>query len=176
VIWVAVIVLIVLLIIGVAIAAHLLFWSRNDAPYVSTPKSVIEQIIYALDPEIGGTIIELGCGDGRLLEAIPKSNRAELIGVDNNPVVVAAAKLRVRKSARIVFGDILKTDLSHATRVYCYLSDKMMAELEPRFQQQLKPGSRVVSLQFRLPNTKPKKVLKLKDGRAWAATLYVYDY
>lgn len=175
-IWLVTSLLVVLLLVGAAIAAHLLFWSRNEVPFVSTPKSVIEQIIYALHISDNGTIFELGCGDGRVLKAIHNPTKSKLIGVDNNPMVLMVAHLRVRKNAKLVRGDILKTDLSEATRVFCYLSDKLMAELEPRFERQLGSGSKVVSLQFRLPSRKPSRVIRLKDGRAWAQNLYVYDY
>ena len=175
-IWIVALLLVFLLAFGAAVAAHLLFWSRNEVPFVRTPKKALEQIIYALSLSDSGTIYELGCGYGIVLEAILRHTKAIVIGVDNNPMVLAVAWFRVGKRARLVRGDILKTDLSEASRVFCYLSDRQMANLELTLKRQLKSGAKLVSLQFRLPNTKPNQVLRIKNGSAWAANIYIYDF
>jgi hypothetical protein len=47
-----------------------------------------------------------------------------------------------------------------------------MTLLEPKFQKELKKGVRVVSYVFKMPNKKPRKVVKLEKY----APIYVYEY
>jgi hypothetical protein len=66
--------------------------------------------------------------------------------------------------------------LERADRVFAYLGPGLMKTLEPRFERELKPGVRVVSQQFPLPERRPDRKIELEHGRAYARALYVYDY
>jgi hypothetical protein len=98
------------------------------------------------------------------------------VGVENDPVMLSVAWLRVGRKARLRLGDMRATPLGEADRVFAYLSPRFMALLEPKFERELKPGARVVSLQFALPHRRPSREIELKQGPAHARWLYVYDY
>src|SRR5258708_13792755 len=71
-----------------------------------------ESLVEALQPQPGERILDLGCGDGFLTRRIAESG-ATVVGVDNSPQMIAAAKKR-GPDARHVSGEELSFDLTFA--------------------------------------------------------------
>jgi SAM-dependent methyltransferase len=174
----------VLFFLTVALAAWLLtmlvhgyFMFRNRVPYVLAPVGVLGEIVSALELPKQGTMVDLGCGDGRVLEAVQRAAPGmKLVGVDNNPLPLVLARMKLGATAKLKRRDILQTDLTGVTRVFCYLGPELMAQLEKKFERELTAEARVVSMQFPIPNRKPVKEVELAHGKAHAARLYVYKY
>jgi trans-aconitate methyltransferase len=180
-IWLSLVVLGLLIILlgAILIAAlvHGWFMLRNSVPYVVLPNGAMEQVIKALGIRDSDVVYDLGCGDGRVILAMQMHNSAaRYIGVENDLVVWLRARWRLKGSATLVRANIEATSLIHATRVFVYLGDEVMAGLEPRFVSELGKGARVVSVQFPLPHRAPDEVVELPASRAHAARLYVYNY
>jgi precorrin-6B methylase 2 len=171
--------LIIVLMTGVALVyvVHLVAAQRNAVPPVFTPARAIPEVVASLDLPQRGTLVDVGCGDGRLLEAALEA-RPELrvVGVENNPVVWLRARLRLGRRAKLVLGQLEDLKLEQADRVFAYLGPGMMKALEPRFEHELRAGARVVSQQFPLPGRKPDRVIELAHGKPYAKRIYVYDY
>ena len=73
--------------------------------------------------------------------------------------------------------DFFETDLSNATHVFLYLSSKIMDELLPKLERELKPGTRVVSVSFKFSNKAPKEIINLnRNDNQLARELYVYEF
>jgi hypothetical protein len=177
---VAVAALILLGLIALAVLAHLIISvvnSYTSALSVSTPRAVIPDILSALNLPIEGNFMEPGCGDARVLAAVVLSQPGiNAVGIDNNPVILALAKIKLHGQATLVCGDLTRQDFTSTQRVFAYLSPKMMEVLSPVFSAQLQPGARVVSLQFPLPGRTAIEQIELAKGRPHARTLYIYDY
>ena len=73
--------------------------------------------------------------------------------------------------------DATKTDFTAATVVTLYLLPESNALLRPRFDQQLRPGARVVSHDYRVAGWTQNQVstttLKASDGKKHFVFLYV---
>jgi tRNA G46 methylase TrmB len=150
---------------------------RNLVPAVFTPRRAVGEVLEALDLPERGVFVDLGCGDGRLLDAALKVRpHLTVVGVENNPVVWLLAKIRLGDRATLTFGQLERLDLTKADRVFTYLSDRSMAELAPWFEKELKHKARLVSQQFPLPDRKAKSETPLKHGLDYANRLYIYDY
>jgi hypothetical protein len=170
-------IIILFLVLCLGWAVHLILASRNAVPYVTAPPKVLPEILAALDLPAKGELWDLGCGDGRVLEAAHRMQpRLKLRGVENNPMPLQLARMKLRGAADLRQGEILDANLKQANRVYCYLGPGLMRDLEPKFFAELPKGARVVSMQFRMPGRKPDAEIVLNHGRAYAAKLYVYDY
>jgi cyclopropane fatty-acyl-phospholipid synthase-like methyltransferase len=151
--------------------------ARNEVPAVFTPDKTLPQVVKALDLPEHGKVVDLGCGDGRVLASIIRNNsKLVAIGVENNLLVWALARVRLKHRAKIERGDLRKIDLSGCDRVFAYLGPGMMAELGPKFERELRPGAKLVSQQFPLPGRKPDEVLDLAYAKPFANKLYVYHY
>ena len=170
------VVAILLLSASFLIAAGLVFAARNRVPYVVTPPGALDEIVRALDVSAGTKVVDLGCGDGRVLAAVHRSEPAAItIGVENNPVIRMYARMRVPQ-AKIGAQDIAAVDLSDIDRIYTYLGPDDMRRLENKLVHELRAGTRLVTMQFPLEDRKPDKTLRLAQGRPHAATLYIYDF
>jgi hypothetical protein len=69
-----------------------------------------------------------------------------------------AAAAGVANRVEFVEGDVLLKDISRASVVTVYLLPWLMERLQPRFLQDLKPGTRIVSHAFTMPGWKPDRV------------------
>jgi ubiquinone/menaquinone biosynthesis C-methylase UbiE len=124
----------------------------------------------------GEMLIDLGCGDGRILISAVERYKAKAVGVEISPKLVAQATERIQREgltdqARVIQGDLLQADLTGADVVTIYLESSLNAQLRPRLEKQLKPGARVVSHDYPVPGWKPVRVDK-SDGRH---LVYLYE-
>jgi ribosomal protein L11 methylase PrmA len=114
-------------------------------------------------------VYDLGSGDGRILFAAVKKGARWCIGVDIDPEQVKTATetakyLGVDNEVTFMEADVMEVDLSGASVVLCYLLSTASADLKPKFEKELKPGTRVVMESFPVMNWKPEKVID-NNGR-----------
>jgi hypothetical protein len=78
------------------------------------------------------------------------------VGIEIDPLRYAWCQalitvLGLRDRVRIVYGDFFSQDLSNADVVTCYLLQSTNNRLEGKLNQELRPGTRVVSNTFTFP-------------------------
>jgi len=145
-------------------------FANKLAPYVASPVRVVDLMLDIAKVKPGETVIDLGCGDGRILVAAAEKYKAKAVGVEISPKLVAEARQRISKQglttdqAQVIQGDLLKADLTGADVVTIYLATEVNSQLRPRLEKYLKPGARVVSHDFPVPGWKPTRVDRT-DGR-----------
>ena len=96
-------------------------------------------------------IYELGCGWGALVVALARAfPRAHIRGVEISPLPYWVARLRTRNlpNVHLQRGNFYNRDVQDAAAVTCYLFTKPMTKLAEFLDNQLKPGTPVVSLSF----------------------------
>jgi ubiquinone/menaquinone biosynthesis C-methylase UbiE len=123
-------------------------------------------------------VYDLGSGDGRLLFAALERGVGRCVGIEIIPDLVKKSNELAEKtcmSDRIKFiaGDILDVDISPATVIYFYMYSDASSALRPKFERELKPGTRLVVLSFPIPGWKPNRQVK-KDGRDYF--LYIMPF
>ncbi len=168
---VAVIILIIILLIAVvitALSASIIVGlvQARGVPFVSTDKKDFDRILTAAGLKPGEMIYDLGCGKGTLLIRAAKKFGAKGIGYEISLWPWLWAQFNIwlsRADVKVYLKNFFKADLSRADVVFCYLFPEVMAKLEPKFQKELQPGSRVVSYSFKLPNLPPAEVVESKD-------------
>lgn len=151
-------------------------YEKKLAPYVASPNRVIDRMLEMANIKQGETLIDLGCGDGRILITAVERYKAKAIGVEISPKLVAQATTRIQREglteqARVIQGDLLQADLTGADVVTIYLESSLNRQLRPRLEKFLKPGARVVSHDYPVPGWKPTKVDK-SDG---SHLVYLYE-
>ena len=130
-----------------------------DAPYQATPAAAIDLMLDLAEVGPGTRLLDLGCGDGRIVIAAAKRG-AEAMGIDIDPdrvakARVAACEASVEAHARFEIGDMFAADLADVDVVTLFLLAHVNAWLEGRLRKELKLGARVVSYAFPMPNWKP---------------------
>jgi ubiquinone/menaquinone biosynthesis C-methylase UbiE len=126
----------------------------------------------------GETLIDLGCGDGRILFTAAQKFGAHAMGVELSAKLVKGIAEKVQtlglqNQIKVIEGNLLDVDLRPADVVTLYLMRLTNEKLKPNLKKQLKRGSRVVSHDYEIVGWRPEKVERvLVHQRAHA--IYVY--
>ena len=151
------------------------------APYVPSPQEVIDRMLEVAQARQGDTVIDVGCGDGRILITAVQKFKARAVGIEIDPKIAAQAsdtilKLGLQNKARVVRADVFDADLSQADVVTLYLTTSFNEKLRPKFEQSLKPGTRVVSPDYGIRGWNPVEVEEVfVHGRRHRIFLYVVE-
>jgi ribosomal protein L11 methylase PrmA len=116
-------------------------------------------------------VYDLGSGDGRLLFTAIEKGAGKAVGIDLDAALVqsaneAAREKGIRDKVTFLEGDVLNADLKNATLVLVYLYPTASAALKPKFEAELKPGTRVVMESFYIHGWKEKKTIE-RGGKSF---------
>ncbi len=139
-----------------------------DILYLPTPQEVVDKMLELAQVKKDDLVYDLGCGDGRIVVTAAKRYGCKAVGYDIDPQRVKDSLENVEKEnvghlVRIEERDIFTLDLSKANVITLYLLPSLNVKLIPQLEK-LKPGSRIVSHDFRMRGVKPDKVVKLTSG------------
>ena len=120
----------------------------------------------------GDIIYDLGSGEGTALIIAAKEFGATGIGIEIDPFRAFFSKINVMLSGvsekvEIRRDSFWNQDISKATVVFMYLIPKTLIKLRPKFLEELRPGTRVVTFVYRMDLP-----LIAQDEKA---ELYVYE-
>jgi len=121
-------------------------------------------------------LVDLGCGDGRVLRQAQKRYGVRTVGYEVNPLAYLKARLFSFGSHRIKIRrqNFWEADLSDADVVFCYLYPDVMKSLATKLTASLKPGAVIVSSNFSLPGWIPSKILRLESS-LYNDPIYIYQ-
>ena len=73
-------------------------------------------------------------------------------------------------------GDAMKLDVSEATVVALYLLPESNALLRPKFEKELKPGTIIVTHNYRIPGWEDREIdaVSMKDEKDSNHTIFLY--
>lgn len=141
----------------------------RGAPYLPTLSPQVQAALDLVDLKKGQTLLELGCGDGKVL--IAAADRGlKAIGYELNPILALVAWLRTRRykgRVRVVCGDFWRAKWPPADGIFVFLLNPYMAKLHMAITDYPHKPVKLVSFAFKLPKKTPKKV---QDG------VYLYLY
>ncbi len=126
------------------------------APYLPALKHQIETGLDLLDLQPGQTMIDLGCGDGKVLVAAARRGY-RVVGVELNPVLALVARIRTWRYRRLVSvrcADFWHSKLPVSDGVFVFLIPRLMPKLDQLMKRR---GGKLVSVAFRIPGSKPVK-------------------
>ncbi|MFC1488481.1 hypothetical protein ACFL6B_01395 [Thermodesulfobacteriota bacterium] len=134
----------------------------QGALYVSTSQVRISSFIEAVPMNPGQLLVDLGCGDGRVLRGVRKAYGARAIGYEINPFAYLRARLQCLgvNGVEVRWRNFWNADLSDADVVFCYLFPDVMKSLSAKLRSDLKAGALVVSCNFNLPGFSPDRILR----------------
>lgn len=132
-----------------------------DVIFVPTPNDVVDKMLEMAKVTPKDVVYDLGCGDGRIVITAAQRYGARGVGIDIDPDRIKEANANVKAGGvsdkvRIVQGDLFEANISEATVVTLYLLTRLNAKLKPKLFTDLKPGTRVVSHAFEMPDWKPE--------------------
>lgn len=149
---------------------------RTGLPYVTTPKWAIDWLAGNLNVHPSQVVIELGCGDARVLARLAQRfPHGKFLGIEIQwwPWLLAKWRTRRLKNVKIAHGNLYHFDLSPAHFVYGFYITNFMDKLEAKLQYDLLPGTKVISYGFKFQNWKP--VQEIPNPRGTGSTLVIYQ-
>jgi SAM-dependent methyltransferase len=148
--------------------------NTGGALYVSTPRRRIRAVLDSLPISPGQVLIDLGCGDGRMLRAARKRCRVRAIGYEINPMAYLKARfLCFGHGVEIRRRNFWNDAIEGADVVFCYLFPDVMGKLSQKLRAEGKPGAVVISFNFPIPGLCPERTLRPR-GRRQNEPVYFY--
>lgn len=147
----------------------------QGALYVSTSGARIRSFLGAVPMAPGQLLIDLGCGDGRVLTSAFARYGVRAIGYELNLMAYCRARLRCfgKRGVKVVRRNFWKADLSHADVVFCYLFPDVMKRMAKKIHKEVKPGAIIVSCNFPVPGMAPQQVLR-PQGAMHHDPIFIY--
>lgn len=176
-----ILVLIVLWIIVIVSMILVLYGSfTTRVPFVPIPRYIVEALKDAVPLKRGDVFYDLGSGDGRVVLAMAKAfPQARAVGVEKAPFPYIVSRLKLfaarLKNATFLFKNFSNMSFVDATHVYMYLYPETVNKLAEKFEQELKPGTQVVTCDFPIRSRTPRKTIPLTRKKR-TYTLYLYEF
>ncbi len=125
------------------------------SPWWRTDKGRAELMCELANVKETDIVYDLGSGDGEALIVAARECGAEGVGVEIDPIRVWVSKMRIKRrkaenDIKILRKNFFDVDLSSATVVFAYLIPRALERLKPKFLEELKPGTRVVTFVYKM--------------------------
>ena len=161
--------MIILLVYGLSLLLFILIllWILVPAlyglPSVSTNPERIRKALKLAHLQQDEVLYDLGAGDGRVLFIAARDFGAKAVGIEIGPIQCALIWLRaiasgLDKNVHVRWANFYRADLGEADIVFVYATSKEVLKLAPQLEQQMKPGSRLISISADFPEWEPSVV------------------
>lgn len=139
------------------------------APFLPTLKAEVPKAVDLLGLKKGEMLLELGCGDGRVLREAAKRG-INGTGYELNPLLCAVAWLRTRGlpgKVTIHCANYWNMSWKQADGIFTFLLKPYMDKLDKKIIQECRKSVKLVSYAFTIEGKKPAK-------KVGALFLYIY--
>jgi len=153
---------------------------RPNAPFVPSPLSVVRAALALAEAGPLDVVVDLGCGDGRvaIIAAKYHGSRGMCVEIDEHLCALALANAienNVSDRVEVYCGDMFDFDCSRATVVYAYLYGSVLSSLAKKLEKELRRGSRVLTLDFKIDGWVPKKLKRVLTESRVVRTVWLYE-
>lgn len=141
-----------------------------DVIYYPTPPETVAEMLRLANIKKGDVLYDLGSGDGRIPIAAAKQFGIRTVGIEIDSKLITEAESNARNAGvaelvRFRNEDMFRIDVSEANIVTLYLSDKLNVLLRPKLLRELRPGSRIISHDFRMGGWEPEQTVRVPWGK-----------
>lgn len=129
------------------------------APYLPTLTPQVAAALELANVKQGQTLLELGCGDGRVVVAAAQKGY-KVVGYELNPILAAIAWIRTtryRNNVQIIWGDYWQKPWPEAQAIFVFLLPKYMDKLNKKIESYSHRPINLVSFAFEIPKLKPTR-------------------
>lgn len=169
--------LLLLIVISIStVVLYTLLYGISPAPSSPVAKKLI---LKAIPQDTPGKIFELGSGWGTLAFPIARRCRQnKVIAYEISPLPYLTSlwllKLLPLPNLKVYRKNFMKEPLGEASVIVCYLYPKAMELLKTKFDQELIPGTLIISNTFAIPGWKPIQTLETND--LYKTKIYLYRF
>jgi SAM-dependent methyltransferase len=158
------------------------FWStyRTQVPYYPSRVDVWQRMDdfvkqFALEQQRLPKVIDIGSGLGGLSLHLAKHHQLHIEGIEIAPLPWLVSRLRAmisQSQAKFILGDYQHLDFVNYDIVFAYLSPAAMPALWEKANKEMRKNSRLISLEFEVPNVMPQSRLPQKGQNR---ELFIYQ-
>ncbi len=157
----------------------LLNWNAfgEQVPLYLSGQKTITTLAQQLDKNTIFVMADFGCGIASVLVKIAKEfPQAQFVGYETAPLSYLIAKIRSLgiSNLSIKRASFWTTDWSQYDVIYCFLSPAPMPAIEEGIENRIKPGAKLISNSFPLPEKEFLTKIPVDDLRG--TLLYIYQY
>ncbi|MGC8696892.1 MAG: methyltransferase domain-containing protein [Halothiobacillus sp.] len=145
-------------------------------PLYRSDAMVAEVLMAYMQRDEQKSLLDLGCGDGRLLWRMAKAQpESQFVGIESAPMLYLIARWRCRNqpNCRIEFGDFWPRSWADFDVVFAFLSPEPMLPVWRKRLRESGEGAVLVSLAFLVPGIEPSELLPAQQFDMY---LYRADY
>ena len=138
-------------------------------PYLPTLNKQVIAALDLVDLQPGETLLELGCGDGKVLIAAAQRG-LQVVGYELNPLLAFLSWLRTRRyrrQAKVIWGNFWTRPWPEADGIFVFLLPRLTSKLHTKLMRYPYRPIKLVSFAF---------VIKAKQPAAERAGVYLYEY
>ncbi|RJR31284.1 hypothetical protein C4569_02465 [Candidatus Parcubacteria bacterium] len=150
----------------------------SAAPWVPLWKSDVRRMLKVARLKPGELLYDLGSGDGRMLIIAAREFKAKAVGYEISLLLylisyikIFLVNLRIENKIKINYSSFYSADLSQADVICAFLTPMAMKKLKNKFENELKPGCRIVSYAFSVPGWQAEIADKPNPKKS---TVYLY--
>jgi SAM-dependent methyltransferase len=139
------------------------------APYLPTLSKQADIALELADVQPGQSLLELGCGDGKVLIAAARRG-IRVTGFELNPLLVIICKLRCWRYGdlvRVQWADFWTKPWPPTEVIFIFGLPRIMNRLDTKIAQEASKPVKLVSFAFVIPDKKPTRK---RDG------VFLYEY
>lgn len=155
-----------------------ILWSLKCgiSPMPSSDKAK-KKVLASIPHETQGTVVDLGSGWGNMVTGIAELlPHCHVIGYETSPIPYFVSKcwkyIEGLTNLKIIKKDFFDASLKDVSLVYCYLYPAAMERLKGKFEEELKPGTVIITNTFAIPGWEPVQIWQLTD--MYHTRIYVY--
>ncbi len=147
----------------------------QGALFTSTASVRIEAFLDAVPMNPNEVLVDLGCGDGRVLRASRRRYGVRALGFEVNALAYCMARVLSlgTRGIQVKWKNFWSQNLRDADIVFCYLFPDVMKRLGIKLEEELRPGARVVSCNFSVPGWDPFEVV-CPGSTSHGDPIYIY--
>ena len=154
------------------------YWSyRNGISPMPTSPKVRKILFPSLPVGVVGKVYDLGSGLGTLVFPLAKHYPcSQVTGYETSPLPYYLSKCRQLlnplPNITLSRSNFYSIKLHDASLVICYLYPGAMKQLKIKFEQELKPGTWIISNTFTIPGWEPLEIIEVND--LYRTKIYIY--
>lgn len=114
----------------------------------ATPSAIIKAMLTLAEVKPGDIVYDIGSGEGKILIIATLEFGARCVGIEIDETLYDMSKSRINElglDIQVIHGDMMSINLSPADVVVMYLSHSANEVVRPKLEEELRPGTRVVS-------------------------------
>jgi len=155
--------------------------AEDAVPFVATPMDVVRKMLEMAHMDSKDVVYDLGCGDGRVVIMAAREFEASGVGIDIDDRRIKESRANaiaagVEDRVEFRLQDVFQANISEATVVTLYMLTEINQRLCPQLEEQLKPGTIVITHSYPVPGWASKMidfmVLFAADGEEHIIYLY----